>query len=201
MRLRLNRSTAIATALALSVYAQMPGTPLGLSPALAQTPERNALNRRSPLDRKVEAERLHREAMGEFEEEGYTAALEKFQKSLALYKEIGDSSAIGRSLNNIGMVYSRLNLNDVALEFLEQALAINTEIGNTNGEWRTLFNMGQVYENIGQNNKAWQLYRQVLAIAQTSGDRVAALDKISGETGFAAELSELSILQHDELIG
>lgn len=146
MRFRLNRSTLITTVLILSLYGQVPGTSLGLSATLP-TQDRNTISRRSPQDRKAEAEKLHREGIGQFEAQQFTEALERFQQALAIYKEISDKAAVGRTLNNIGMVYGRLNQTDRAMAFLQQALAINREIGNTKGEWRTLFNMGQVYEN------------------------------------------------------
>lgn len=187
MRFGFNRSTLITTVLILSLYGQIPGTPLGLSASLA-TQDKNAMSRRSLQDRKAEAERLHREGIGQFDAEEFAAALQKFQQALAIYKEIGDKAATGRTLNNIGMVYERLQQPDRAIASLQQALTINRKVGNTKGEWRTLFNIGQVYENRGYINQAQDTYRQVLAVSQASGDSAAAEDKISNETGFGSEL-------------
>lgn len=169
MRFRLNRSTLIVTALILSLYGQIPGTPLGLSATLP-TRERNGIGRRSLQDRQAEAERLHQEGMEQFDQEQFPAALAKFQQALTIYKEIGDKVAVGRTLNNIGMVYGRLQQTEQAIACLQQALAINRKIGNIKGEHHTLSNISRIYENLGETNQAKDFYRQVLVVHQSSFD-------------------------------
>ncbi len=66
-----------------------------------------------------------------------------YEQSLLIYKEIGDKSGEGTTLNNISGIYNARGDYETALNFLNQSLAIRQEIGNKSGEGATLNNISQ----------------------------------------------------------
>ncbi|MEE3718851.1 tetratricopeptide repeat protein [Tumidithrix elongata RA019] len=124
----------------------------------------------------------------------YSQALEYYQQSLVIRKE---SSAIActpnaksasciaartgeeATLNNIGLIYSRLGQSSKALAYYQQALAIIKEVGDRDGEGVTLNNIGAVYRGLGQYSKALEYYRQSLAIIKEIGVSACTLNSKS----------------------
>ncbi|MCG8367018.1 MAG: CHAT domain-containing protein, partial [Pseudanabaenales cyanobacterium] len=109
----------------------------------------------------------------------YPQALEYYQQSLAITRDIGEafgtSEALrateGKTLNNIGAVYHSLGDYPQALEYFQQSLAITREIGDRAAEGRTLSNIGIVYYSLGNYPQALDFYQQSLAIIRDIGDR------------------------------
>ncbi|MBE9176622.1 tetratricopeptide repeat protein, partial [Synechocystis salina LEGE 06155] len=54
-------------------------------------------------------------------------ALEYYERSLSIRKELNDLYGISTNLNNIGFVYSSLNQYEKALEYYKHSLAITME--------------------------------------------------------------------------
>ena len=96
--------------------------------------------------------------------------MEFYQQALAIRKQIGDPAGVGTTLNNIGLIYSKLGDYPKALEYLQQALAIHQQIGDPAGAGTTLSNIGEIYYRLGQYPKALDFYQQALAIRQQIGD-------------------------------
>ena len=72
----------------------------------------------------------------------YKKALDYYQQSLAIEKQIGNKLEQGQTLNNIAGVYEDLGEYAKALNYYQQSLAIKKQIGDKSGEGTTLNNIG-----------------------------------------------------------
>ena len=109
-----------------------------------------------------EAEMLYR--TGDYEQ-----AMEKFQQSLKLAREINDKSGIATLLNNIGEIYYARGEYDKALRYYEEALAIGRELRDKSGIATRLNNIGGIYYARGEYDKALKNIQeslQVISIAK-----------------------------------
>ncbi|NET17229.1 MAG: tetratricopeptide repeat protein, partial [Okeania sp. SIO1H6] len=101
----------------------------------------------------------------------YHKAIEYFQQSLQIAREIGDLLTEGKALGNLGNVYDSLGEYHKAIEYHQQSLQIAREIGDRSGEGSALGNLGNVYYLLGEYDKAIEYYQQLLQIAREIGDR------------------------------
>ncbi len=101
----------------------------------------------------------------------YQKAIEFYQQSLAITREIGDRGGEGKSYGNLGTVYRSLGEYQKAIEFHQQSLAIDREIGDRGGEAYSYNNLGAVYQSLGEYQKAIEFHQQSLAITREIGDR------------------------------
>jgi tetratricopeptide (TPR) repeat protein len=95
------------------------------------------------------------------------------QAALEAARRLGDKSAEGVHLGNLGLAYAALGDARKAIEFSQQALAIDREIGNRRGEGANLGNLGNAYLALGDARKAIEFYEQALAVMQEIGDKRA----------------------------
>lgn len=92
------------------------------------------------------------------------AALELFQRSLAIFQKYGAKAGEANSLVNIGYVYLRKGEYQKALEFFQPALAIRRATRDRSQEWVPLSYMGEVYINLGDYPKALENYQPAINI-------------------------------------
>ena len=64
----------------------------------------------------------------------FSDAINAYNQSLEIKREIGDRAGEAKTLHQIGMVYEDTNNFDKALEFYNQSLEIERELGNKSGE-------------------------------------------------------------------
>ena len=93
------------------------------------------------------------------------------QAALDAARRLGDKSAEGVHLGNLGLACFALGDARKAIEFYEQALALAREIGDRRGEGAALGNLGLAYADLGDARKAIEFYEKRLAIAREIGDR------------------------------
>ena len=98
-------------------------------------------------------------------------ALQNYQASLAIKKEIGDKRGVGASLEQIASVQDSMGHPDAALASYKQALAIRREIGDKTGTANTLIDMGSFYHDHGKGNDALPLFKEALQIERDLGDQ------------------------------
>jgi tetratricopeptide (TPR) repeat protein len=113
----------------------------------------------------------------------YAKALENFEKSLAISRQIGDRQGEGVTLNNLATTAHAKGDYDTALRYLEQSLAIQQQIGDRQGEGQSLNNISQIYDAKGDYDTALRYLEQSLAIRQQIGDRQgegATLNNLAG---------------------
>ncbi len=98
-------------------------------------------------------------------------AIDCFEKSLSIVREIGDRRGEGVALGNLGNAYSDLGDARKAIEFYEQHRNIAREMGDRRGESADLGNLGVAYSDLGDARKAIEFYEQALVISREIGDR------------------------------
>ncbi|MFN6535467.1 MAG: tetratricopeptide repeat protein [Nostoc sp. EkiNYC01] len=98
-------------------------------------------------------------------------ALDYYNQSLPIAKQMGDRALEAAILSNIGLVYANIGQPNQALDYYNQSLPIAKQVGNRVGEAATLNNIGLVYADIGQPKLALDYYNQSLPIRKQVGDR------------------------------
>ena len=130
-------------------------------------------------NQKNEADRLLTEGKQKLKQNQFQAALEEFEKALALYQQAKDRKSESDTFYSIGDVYYAQTEFSQAIAFYEQALVIWKEVGDAYGnvkdertqEAATLNNIGLSYSNLSQYPKALEYLQQALAIRQQINDR------------------------------
>ncbi|HYG63413.1 MAG TPA: tetratricopeptide repeat protein [Thermoanaerobaculia bacterium] len=93
------------------------------------------------------------------------------ESALAAARQLGDRSAEGRHLGNLGIAYKNLGDARRATDHYEQVLQIARETGDRRGEGSALGNLGNAYAKLGDARRATEHYEQHLQIAREIGDR------------------------------
>ncbi|MEH2109324.1 tetratricopeptide repeat protein [Nostoc sp.] len=125
----------------------------------------------------------------------YQQAIEFFQQSLEIAREIGDRNSGGKSLANLGNAYNHQGQYQQAIDFLQQSLEIAREIGDRNTEGASLANLGLAYFSLGQYQQAIDLFEQSLDIVREIGDR-----NTEGKSLMSLGLAYFSLGQYQQAI-
>ncbi|MFN6306097.1 MAG: tetratricopeptide repeat protein, partial [Microcystis sp.] len=99
----------------------------------------------------------------------YQKAIEFYQQSLAILREIGDRGGEANSYMGLGNVYYSLGEYQKAIEFHQQSLAITREIGDRRGEAKSWFNLGFTYYKLDRISEAKEAYLQARKLFQALG--------------------------------
>ena len=105
-----------------------------------------------------------------FSQGNYSQALEHYQKSLALYDELGDKAGRTNALINIGNVYGSQGNYAQALDYYEKSLTLIEELGNKAGLAITLINIGVIYSLQGNYARALGYYHRSFTLKEELGD-------------------------------
>ena len=100
-----------------------------------------------------------------------TLALECFQKTLKISKEIDNKKEVANSYGGIGNILLRQGDYSSALEYYQKALKISEEIGDKGGVSKSCNNIGIIYANKGDHPKALEYYQKALIINEELGDK------------------------------
>jgi len=98
------------------------------------------------------------------------AARPFFERSLAIWRELGDQVQQARELNSLGISLHHLGQMDAARSVLEESIAIAREIGHRGRLATALSNLGQLESATGNFDRATQALEEALAIDQETGD-------------------------------
>jgi predicted ATPase/class 3 adenylate cyclase len=108
------------------------------------------------------------------------AARRLFERSLAIWRELGHRDQQARELNSLGIAHHHLGDLDVARSLLEESIAIAREIGNPVRLAAALTNLGQLESAAGDFDRATQALQEALALDSEQGDLLGmALDQQS----------------------
>jgi tetratricopeptide (TPR) repeat protein len=110
------------------------------------------------------------ERQGELE-----AALRRFERSLIIWRELGDRERQAHELNCLGFTHRNLGRLDTARSLLEESIAIAREIGSDRRLDPALTNLGQAETEAGNLDRAAQLLQEALMLEQKRGDTVGAV--------------------------
>jgi tetratricopeptide (TPR) repeat protein/predicted phosphodiesterase len=94
-----------------------------------------------------------------------------FETGLIAARIMGNRSAEGADLGNLGLAYSDLGETLKAIEYHEQALKTAQEIGDRRSEGVGLGSLGSAYSDLGETLKAIEYHEQALKISREIGDR------------------------------
>ena len=134
------------------------------------------------LDRRKEAERIYYSYKKDMKNKDYDAVVDKWDKSLEIYREIGDRLTEAKRLNEIGITFGKLGSFKTSVKYLDEARGINKEIGNTWGEVNDLRFMAAGYVALEDYAAAAETYKSALNIVRELGDntqRDILLDEIA----------------------
>jgi CHAT domain-containing protein len=98
------------------------------------------------------------------------SALQVYFKALPIFREFELKDLEARTLNNIGLLYSKFGEKQKALEYLLLSLPLRTD---DYGKANTLDSIGSVYANTGEAGKAIEYFNRALAIQVFSDDEFA----------------------------
>jgi serine phosphatase RsbU (regulator of sigma subunit)/Tfp pilus assembly protein PilF len=99
-----------------------------------------------------------------------TKALEYYNESLVLRREIDDKRGMAESLNNIAVAYEKQGDIPHALEYQFNSLKIQEEIADREGMSLSLNNIAYIYEHQDDIPNALEYYRKSLKIAEELKD-------------------------------
>ncbi len=118
----------------------------------------------------------------------FNTALEYYEKSLPIMKEINELYGIAAALNNIGTVYTIKGDMVRELEYYERSLEIFDNIGFKLGIATLLNNIGNVNYTKGELTKALNHYERSLKTREMIGD----------QQGIAMSLNNMGFVEYDK---
>jgi predicted ATPase/class 3 adenylate cyclase len=108
------------------------------------------------------------------------AARRLFERSLAIWRELGDRDQQAKELNSLGIAHHHLGGLEVARPLLEESIAIAREVGNPVRLAAGLTNLGQLESAAGHFDRATRALQEALTLDSELGDLLgAALDRQS----------------------
>jgi tetratricopeptide (TPR) repeat protein len=183
MRSRFKHLSLITATLLMSMTAplQLPGTPLGISGAMAAQSARNS---------QTEVEKLSLESFQQLNGERFQIPegikiaqktqsspaevqeqLEKLEQTIVTSRENGDRIREAEILNKIGEIYVQQREYSKALTLHQQALVIYEKHGAERSIAETFGYIGNAYFKLGQYALVEQLFRQKLESLRKTGIR------------------------------
>ena len=112
------------------------------------------------------------------------AAVQLFERSLAIWRDLGELDEQARELNSLGGTHRHLGNLDTARSLLYDCAAISREIGSEVRLAAALTNLGQVEMFAGNLDRATELLQEALALRREHADI----------TGAAVDLQSLSLI-------
>ena len=125
------------------------------------------------------------------------AALRLLERSLAIWRDLGDRDQQARELNSLGITHRHLGDLDTARSLLEDSAAIAREVGSGVRLAAALTNLGQMESDAGNFDRATQVLQEALALDRKLGDMLGvAIDQqslagVSLRAGRAREARDL----------
>ena len=121
-------------------------------------------------DKRKDADRIYYSHKKDMKNKDYDAVVDKWDKSLEIYREIGDRLTEAKRLNEIGITFGKLGSFKTSIKYLDEARGINKEIGNTWGEVNDLRFMAAGYVALEDYPTAAETYKSALTIVRELGD-------------------------------
>jgi len=130
----------------------------------------------------------------------HTMAMKYLEESHKLFLELKDDRHIIGSLNNLGILYSDIDMDDRAMQYFLEASALDEKMGQQNSDSYT--NVGNIFFGQGNFQRAVEFYEKALQIARDKNDRASVLKTAInlGVTYAKARQSEPAKLYLDEAL-
>jgi len=97
-------------------------------------------------------------------------AIPFFERSLAIWRGLGDRDREARELNSLGITHSHLGDPDAARSLLEDSIAIARELGGGVRLAPALTSLGHVESDVGNIDRATEVLQEALALDRAHGD-------------------------------
>ncbi len=143
-----------------------------LAYALAASPEKDRLRaealafvRSTPGSRNSECNLLHQWGDEQFVSGRYDAAFRTITEAAACFKEVGDSSRLGRTYVSLGRVYRAHGRLDLALEQYKRALELQQAAGDRLAAVQSLNAIAVTYGYMGRQEEALARLNEALDLA------------------------------------
>jgi tetratricopeptide (TPR) repeat protein len=120
----------------------------------------------------------------------YDAAYEKFQKSIAIDKQIGDRISEASTLHNLATIELNKGNYDSAREKFEMVIEIRQQIGDRSGESSALHQLATVDLKKGDYDSALEEFQKSMQISLEIGDR-------SGEASALNNMATIHLYKGD----
>ncbi len=114
-------------------------------------------------------------------------ALEHYNNSIHIFKELDNKPKIAKLFNNIGVINYELNNYEKALEYYQKSLKIEEEIKNKNGIARSLNNIGIIHCYLNNYEDALECFQKSLKVEEDIKDK----------RGIAYSLNNIGIIYKD----
>ena len=101
----------------------------------------------------------------------YEEALECYNNSIHIFKELDNKTEITKLFNNKGAIYQELNNNEEALEYYQKSLKIKEEIKDKKGIASSLNNIGTIHQELNNYKDALEYYQKSLKIKEEIKDK------------------------------
>ncbi|HYK29110.1 MAG TPA: tetratricopeptide repeat protein, partial [Streptosporangiaceae bacterium] len=101
-------------------------------------------------------------------------ALQRFENSLAIWRELGSRDQEARELNSLGITHRHLGHSGTARSLLEESVTIARQIGDNLILAAALTNLAQVESAAGDFDRATQLLEEALEFNAARGDTLGA---------------------------
>lgn len=99
-------------------------------------------------------------------------AIEYFEQTLTIARELGELSIEGVAFGNLGNAYSNLGDMSSALAYYNQDLAVCRQTKDRRGEGRAWLNLGSIYSHRNDFHSAVACYQEALTAAREACDRL-----------------------------
>ena len=149
-----------------------------------------------PLVRKERAALDDALGVSYFYQGDYPQAIEYWQKSLAIRRDLADAYGIALSGHNLGLVYTRQGDFASAIRYCQESLQIRERIGDVWGSGTSYNSLGILHYNLGAYPQALECYQKSLAILETIGEAIGVatcynnLGEVYWRQGFYAQAQE-----------
>ena len=130
-----------------------------------------ALERDGEVAPSVRAKALFAAGYAALGQGDYTSAATRFEESLALYRELGDSRGIAMSLAQLGWLSTTRGQLEPATARSEESLALAREIGDKRTASVALSNLAEAAASRDEHGLAAELFEDALGLRRDVGDR------------------------------
>jgi tetratricopeptide (TPR) repeat protein len=103
----------------------------------------------------------------------HTLAMKYLEESHKIFLEVNDDLHLIGSLNNLGILYSDIDMDDRAMQFFLEASEKSEKIGLHNSD--AYINVGNLYFGQGNFQRAVEFYEKALKIEREKNDRLGIL--------------------------
>lgn len=117
-------------------------------------------------------------------------ALDFVQRAMTIKQELGDKLEMGRSHNQLGLIYWDMAEYSKAIGHFQQAIALGHELNEHELEGQAHNNLGLVYDELGDYRQSQAQYQQALQIHRASGNERGQGDTLANMGGVHLLLGE-----------